>query len=68
MATRSDIANTIFPEITETIADYEAKYPQRPEKVVSRFGPSPTGFLHIWWVFASFVEQKLLNKTMVCFF
>ena len=47
MATRSDIANSIFPEITETIADYEAKYPQRPEKVVSRFGPSPTGFLHI---------------------
>ena len=68
MATRSDIANSIFPEITETIADYEAKYPQRPEKVVSRFGPSPTGFLHIWWVFASFVEQKIAKQNDGVFF
>ena len=63
MATRSDIANMIYPEITKTIEEYEAQYPQRTEKVVSRFGPSPTGFLHIGGVFASFVEQKIAKQS-----
>ena len=68
MATRSDIANMIYPEITKTIEEYEAQYPQRSEKVVSRFGPSPTGFLHIWGVFASFVEQKIAKQSDGIFF
>ncbi len=68
MATRSEIANMIYPEITTTIEEYEAQYPQRPEKVVSRFGPSPTGFLHIWGVFASFVEQKFARQNNGIFF
>lgn len=68
MATRSDIANMIYPEITTTIQEYEAKYPQRPEKVVSRFGPSPTWFLHIWGVFASFVEQRIAKQNNGVFF
>jgi len=63
MATRTDIANIIYPEITKTIEEYEAQYPQRTEKVVSRFGPSPTGFLHIGGVFASFVEQKIAKQS-----
>ena len=63
MATRSEIANMIYPEITKTIEEYEAQYPQRSEKVVSRFGPSPTGFLHIGGVFASFVEQKIAKQS-----
>ena len=48
--TNKDLANVIFPNITKTIEDYEKEYPERnlPEGAcVTRFAPSPTGFLHI---------------------
>ncbi len=46
----TDLANLIFPNITETIEDIKKKYPDRklPEgAAVTRFAPSPTGFVHI---------------------
>ena len=45
-----ELANYIFPDISETIADLEAKYPNRKLPLnaeVTRFAPSPTGFLHL---------------------
>ena len=48
--TNKDLANVIFPNITKTIEDYEKEYPKRdlPEGAcVTRFAPSPTGFMHI---------------------
>jgi glutamyl-tRNA synthetase len=47
MTTRKEIADMIFPEVTETIQDLEKKYPPRANPICSRFAPSPTGFLHI---------------------
>ena len=50
MANYMDLANLIFPNITTTIEDLEKRYPKRdlPEgAMVTRFAPSPTGFLHI---------------------
>ena len=44
------LANLIFPNITKTIDDYTKIYPSRNlnEGVkVTRFAPSPTGFVHI---------------------
>lgn len=46
MTTRAELANILFPEITETIDELLAKYPPRPEGEVLRFAPSPTGYLH----------------------
>ncbi len=48
--TYKDLANLIFPNITKTIEDYEKEYPIRNIKedaMVTRFAPSPTGFVHI---------------------
>lgn len=58
MATRKDIADLIFPDVKETIADLEKKYPPRANPICSRFAPSPTGFLHIGAVFTAFVAWK----------
>ena len=47
MTENEKIAALLFPHITMTPADYEAKYPPRQLKEgarVSRFSPSPTGF------------------------
>ena len=66
MKTYEDLANYIFPEIKETIADLEAKYPARklPEGAeVTRFAPSPTGFLHLGSLFTSLVAHKVAKDT-----
>lgn len=66
MKTYVDLANYIFPEINKTIADLEAKYPARklPEGAeVTRFAPSPTGFLHLGSLFTSLVAHKVAKDT-----
>ncbi len=66
MKTYEDLANYIFPEISETIADLEKKYPARnlPEGAeVTRFAPSPTGFLHLGSLFTSLVAHKVAKDT-----
>ncbi len=71
MKTYVDLANYIFPEINETIADLEAKYPARklPEGAeVTRFAPSPTGFLHLGSLFTSLVAHKVAKDTKGVFY
>ena len=44
------LAALLFPDVTETPEDLEARYPARdlPEgAVVTRMAPSPTGFVHL---------------------
>ena len=48
--TSKELADLIFPEIKETIEDIKKKYPDRKLNegaAVTRFAPSPTGFVHI---------------------
>ena len=62
MTTRKEIADFIFPEVTQTIQDLEKKYPPRVNPICSRFAPSPTGFLHIGGVSAFFIERKFAKQ------
>ncbi len=69
--TNKDLADLIFPNITKTIEDYEKMYPKRdlPEgAVVTRFAPSPTGFVHIGHIFSSFVANKVAKDTNGVFY
>ena len=59
------LADLIFPDAKE-ISYYEEKYPERnlPEGAfVTRFAPSPTGFVHIGGLFSSIVDKKLARQT-----
>lgn len=62
MTTRQDIAEAIFPDVKEGIADLQKKYPARKNEICSRVAPSPTGFLHLGVLFASFVPFKFAHQ------
>lgn len=60
MTDSAKLAALLFPQITKTPADYEAMYPPRalPEGArVTRFAPSPTGFLHLGGLFGATVDR-----------
>ena len=68
---RKDLANILFPNIKNTREYYEKKYPNRnlPEgAMVTRFGPSPTGFVHMGSLFSSFVDSTYAKQSGGVFF
>ena len=69
--TNKELAELIFPNIKETVDDLEKRYPPRklPEGAeVTRFAPSPTGFLHTGSLFTSMVCYKVAKQTNGVFY
>lgn len=61
MTKYEELADLIFPDIKETKEDLEKRFPKRnlPEgAMVTRFAPSPTGFLHSGSLFAAMIARK----------
>jgi glutamyl-tRNA synthetase len=71
MTNKEKIANLIFPEIKENMTDLEKKYPKRDleeNAIVTRFAPSPTGFLHTGSLFTSLVSWRFAKQTNGIFY
>ena len=60
------LAELLFPDVRETPEDMEKRYPPRelPEGAkVTRFAPSPTGFVHFGGLFPSTVGDRLAHQS-----
>ena len=60
------LAELLFPHIDKTPEDYEAMFPKRdlPEgAMVTRLGPSPTGFIHLGNLYGAFVDERLAHQS-----
>ena len=61
-----ELADLMFPGITKTVEDYEKMYPERNLKEgarVTRFAPSPTGFVHMGSLLSAFEDYKAAKDT-----
>lgn len=71
MNLHEELAELIFPNIKESLEDLEKRYPERNLKEgskVTRFAPSPTGFLHTGSLFTSMVAFKLAHDSEGVFY
>ena len=58
------LADLLFPNVTDTCEDIEKRYPPRnlPEGAkVTRFAPSPTGFIHLGGIYGSMIDERLAH-------
>ena len=66
MITNKQLAELIFPDIKETVNDLEKRFPERKLKEgaeVTRFAPSPTGFLHTGSLFTALICRKVATQS-----
>ena len=69
--TLNDLANLIFPDVTKTVSEIEKMYPKRNLKEtqeVTRFAPSPTGFMHIGGCYQAITDYLIAKNTNGVFY
>lgn len=69
--TNKDLADFLFPDIDKTVADYEKIYPKRDldeNACVTRYAPSPTGFMHIGNFYSVVVDYVIAKQSNGVFF
>ena len=63
---RIELANILFPNITKTREDYEKMYPERDlveGAMVTRYGPSPTGSVHLGNLLSAFADMVYARQS-----
>ena len=69
--TLKDLADIMFPDVTLTVDEIEKRYPERNLEEgaeVTRFAPSPTGFVHMGSLLSAFQDFKLAKDTNGIFY
>ena len=64
--TNKEYASILLPNVEHDWKYYEEKYPKRNLKegsFVTRFAPSPTGFVHMGSLYASFADLQLAKQS-----
>lgn len=65
------LADLLFPDVKLTVDEVEVMYPPRnlPEGAkVTRFAPSPTGFVHFGGMYQAVVDERLAHQSGGVFF
>lgn len=71
MSDYHDLAELLFPDVTETLDDLEKRFPERDLPVgaqVTRFAPSPTGFLHTGSLFTAMIAYTIAKESNGVYF
>lgn len=67
--TRKDLADFMYKDVTKTVYDYEKIYKKRDTNgIVTRFAPSPTGFVHMGSLLTAFIAKKVTVDTNGIFY
>lgn len=65
------LAALLFPEVRETPEDMEKRFPPRDlpaDAMVTRLGPSPTGFIHLGNLFGALADERMAHGSGGVFF
>jgi len=68
---RIELANLLFPNLEHDRAYYEEKYPERDlaeGAMVTRYGPSPTGSVHLGNLLSAFADMVYARQTNGSFY
>jgi len=60
------LAELLFPNVTESPADVQARFPKRELKegaVVTRMAPSPTGFVHLGNLVQGMISERMAHQS-----
>ena len=60
------LADLLFPDVRMTPEEVERKFPKRdlPEGAkVTRFAPSPTGFIHLGGIYGALIDERLAHQS-----
>ena len=68
---KKELSELLFPNITKDINYYLEMYPRRDvsdKAIVTRFAPSPTGFIHIGSLYTAFICNQFAKETNGVYF
>lgn len=60
------LADWLFPDVSTSVEDLEARYPARAlaeGAMITRLGPSPTGFIHIGNLYGAMIDERLAHQS-----
>ena len=68
---KKELSDLLFPNITKDINYYLEMYPRRDvsdKAIITRFAPSPTGFIHIGSLYTAFICNQFAKDTNGVYF